>query len=110
MRTWLRHVLPGWHAVWAFTPRTMAKTVGPESDTDVPFADSLPIVAGVCILEATAINAALVLAAVDHPAGGSPVAILRSVSMTLSEEMRRHTAEPFPGSVEKGLDCAKWAA
>ncbi len=52
-------------AAWAFTPRTMAKAVRAESVTDGPFVDSRQIVAGVYILEAPDLDAALALAAMN---------------------------------------------
>ena len=52
-------------AAWAFTPRTMAKSVRAESVTDGPFVDSRQVVAGVYILEAPDLDAALALAAMN---------------------------------------------
>lgn len=50
---------------WAFTPRDMAKAVRGEAVTDGPFVDSPQVVAGVYILEAPDLDAALATAATN---------------------------------------------
>jgi hypothetical protein len=52
-------------AAWAFTPRTMAKAVRAEAVTDGPFVDSRQVVAGVYILDAPDLDAALATAATN---------------------------------------------
>lgn len=52
-------------AAWAFTPRSMAKAVRAEAVTDGPFVDSRQVVAGVYILEAPDLDAALATAATN---------------------------------------------
>ena len=52
-------------AAWAFTPRTMAKAVRAETVTDGPFVDSRQVVAGVYILDAPDLDAALATAATN---------------------------------------------
>ena len=52
-------------AAWAFTPRTMAKSVRADAVTDGPFVDSSHVVAGVYILEAPDLTAALATAATN---------------------------------------------
>ena len=52
-------------AAWAFTPRTMAKTIKGETVTDGPFVDSLQVVAGLYILDAPDLDAALATAATN---------------------------------------------
>lgn len=49
-------------AAWAFTPRGMAKSVRSRGTTDGPFVDSGQVVAGVYILEAPDLEAALATA------------------------------------------------
>lgn len=50
---------------WAFTPRSMAKSVRGEAVTDGPYVDSRQVVAGVYILEAPDLDAALATAATN---------------------------------------------
>ena len=52
-------------AAWAFTPRTMAKAIQGETVTDGPFVDSPQVVAGVYILDAADLDAALATAATN---------------------------------------------
>ena len=52
-------------AAWAFTPRTMAKAVRAEAVTNGPFVDSRQVVAGVYILDAPDLEAALATAATN---------------------------------------------
>jgi hypothetical protein len=52
-------------AAWAFTPRSMAKAVRAEAVTDGPSIDSRQVVAGVYILEAPDLDAALATAATN---------------------------------------------
>ena len=52
-------------AAWAFTPRTMAKAVRAEAVTNGPFVDSRQVVAGVYILDAPDLDAALATAATN---------------------------------------------
>ena len=52
-------------AAWAFTPRSMAKAVRGDAVTDGPFVDSRQVVAGVYILEAPDLDAALATAATN---------------------------------------------
>jgi hypothetical protein len=52
-------------AAWAFTPRNMAKAVRAEAVTDGPFVDSRQVVAGVYVLDAPDLNAALASAATN---------------------------------------------
>ncbi len=49
-------------AAWAFTPRGMAKAVRAAGIADGPFVDAEHVVAGVYILEASDLDAALALA------------------------------------------------
>lgn len=56
-------------AAWAFTPRTMAKAVRAEAVTDGPFVDSRQVIAGVYILEAPDLDAALATAATNPVIG-----------------------------------------
>lgn len=56
-------------AAWAFTPRRMAKAVRDGSVTDGPFVDSRQVVAGVYILEAPDLDAALATAATNPVLG-----------------------------------------
>lgn len=50
---------------WAFTPRAMAKAVRGDAVTDGPYVDSRQVVAGVYILEAPDLDAALATAATN---------------------------------------------
>ncbi len=50
---------------WAFTPRAMAKAVRGDAVTDGPYVDSRHVVAGVYILEAPDLDAALATAATN---------------------------------------------
>jgi hypothetical protein len=50
---------------WAFTPRAMAKAVRHDAVTDGPYVDSPNVVAGVYILEAPDLDAALATAATN---------------------------------------------
>lgn len=50
---------------WAFTPRAMAKAVRDDAVTDGPYVDSRHVVAGVYILEAPDLDAALATAATN---------------------------------------------
>jgi hypothetical protein len=50
---------------WAFTPRTMAKAVRGDAVTDGPYVDSRQVVAGVYMLEAPDLDAALATAATN---------------------------------------------
>ncbi|GEP36071.1 hypothetical protein NSZ01_38390 [Nocardioides szechwanensis] len=52
-------------AAWAFTPRAMAKSVRAEAVTDGPLVDSRQVVAGVYILDAPDLDAALATAATN---------------------------------------------
>lgn len=52
-------------AAWAFTPRDMAKAVRAGAVTDGPFVDSRQVVAGIYILEAVDLDAALATAATN---------------------------------------------
>lgn len=52
-------------AAWAFTPRSMARSVRADAVTDGPFVDSRQVVAGVYILEAPDLDAALATAATN---------------------------------------------
>jgi len=50
---------------WAFTPRAMARTVRARGVTDGPYIDTPQVVAGVYILEAPDLDAALATAATN---------------------------------------------
>ena len=52
-------------ATWAFTPRAMAKAVRHDAVTEGPYVDSPHVVAGVYILEAPDLDAALATAATN---------------------------------------------
>ena len=52
-------------SAWAFTPRSMAKSIRAEAVTDGPFVDSRQVVAGVYILDAPNLDAALATAATN---------------------------------------------
>ena len=52
-------------SAWAFTPRGMARAVRPDAVTDGPFVDSAQVVAGVYILEAPDLDAAVAEAATN---------------------------------------------
>ncbi len=52
-------------SAWAFTPRSMAKAVRADAVSDGPFVDSRQVVAGVYILEAQDLDAALATAATN---------------------------------------------
>ncbi len=54
---------------WAFTPRAMAKAVSGDAVTDGPYVDSRQVVAGVYILEAADLDAALATAATNPVLG-----------------------------------------
>lgn len=54
---------------WAFTPRAMAKAVRADAVTDGPVVDSRQVVAGVYILEAPDLDAALAAAATNPVLG-----------------------------------------
>ncbi len=72
-------------AAWAFTPRTMAKAVRADAVTDGPFVDSRQVVAGVYILEAPDLDAALATAATNpvvRQGGGVEVRPIHSGGLT----------------------------
>lgn len=52
-------------AAWAFTPRALAKAIRADTVTDGPFVDSPQVVAGVYILDAPDLAAALATAATN---------------------------------------------
>lgn len=54
---------------WAFTPRDMARAVRGSGVTDGPYVDSPQVVAGVYILEAPDLDAALATAATNPVLG-----------------------------------------
>lgn len=68
-------------SAWAFTPRDMARAVRAEAVTDGPYVDSPQVVAGVYILEAPDLEAALAAAATNpvlHQGGGLEVRPIHS--------------------------------
>ena len=52
-------------AAWAFTPRSMARAVRAGAVTDGPYVDSRQVVAGIYIVEAPDLDAALATAATN---------------------------------------------
>ena len=52
-------------AAWAFTPRSLAKSIRDRGVTDGPFHDAEHVVAGVYVLEAPDLDAAMALASTN---------------------------------------------
>jgi len=72
-------------AAWAFTPRTLARAVRADGITKGPFVDSRQVVAGVYILDAPDLDAALATAAsnpVLRQGGGLEVRPIHSGGLT----------------------------
>ncbi|GAA2151030.1 hypothetical protein GCM10009844_32640 [Nocardioides koreensis] len=76
-------------AAWAFTPRSMARSVRESGVTEGPFIDGADVVAGVYLLEAPDLESAIASAAsnpVVHQGGGVEIRPVHSGGLVASDQ------------------------
>lgn len=76
-------------AAWAFTPRSMARSVRASGVTEGPFVDGAEVVAGVYLLEAPDLESATAMAATNpvvHQGGGVEVRPVHSGGLVAAEQ------------------------